>query len=84
MTKNFNGHWILNETEYSHEVNPWLHDFTINGLDVLDGCGYMVTLEQIKGRVYFEGGRLGIIKDVLYREGKTGVILTFKKGLVKL
>ena len=84
MTKNYNGHWILNDSDYSHEVSRWLRNFTINGVYVLDGCGNMGTLDQRKEGVYFEGGRLGIIKNVLYREGKTGVILTFKKGLVKL
>ena len=78
---NFNGHWVLIQTNECRGVNEWLTKFTIDGYDVIDGCGDNIQLKQKRGIVYFEGGELTIISGVLYRKGKSGITLSYKNAV---
>jgi len=76
----YDGKWVLAGSP--HDTKPWLHRFEIRGLACRDGDGEFVELEQNQhGECFLDGGRLFLRLGRLFRQGRSGITLEFRKAV---
>lgn len=74
---NYDGEWII--ATVSSDVNDWLRVLNISGRNVIDGLGRSLRIEEKNGCFHINGGELFIGGRHLYRQGKTGTMISFRR-----
>lgn len=78
-TSEFDGFWEL-QSQFNNIAQNFLHHLTIRGERCVDALGRRWRLRQEGGQMFLLRGKLRLEGGVLYREGKSGILMAFDRG----
>lgn len=70
------GHWVI-QPQFRHVAHDFMQELSINGMRCFDATGRKWRLRQEGSSILLLRGKLWVANDTLYREGKSGVTLSF-------